>query len=311
MEKEKNSAKLNLLQQVNNKIIEALENGVGPWIKPWNDSGAQFGLHRNGVSDHVYRGINVLLLNLIAFEKGYTDPRWVTFNDTRKLSGYIKKGEKHTKIVFWKFLDLKDKTKGGTIQPDEKEPKKVIPLLRFYRVFNVEQCSDLKLKDLPKPENATVPGEVNEHAENILSMPTIRNGGTKAAYYPSHDFIQMPPKEAFEGLDHYYATGFHETVHWTGHESRLNRVFGKRFGDSSYAFEELVAEIGSAFLGGHVGLSFKEMRHPEYIQSWISKMRDDNKAIFTACRLAQEATDFVIDKSQEMNIKTVQNIRNA
>ena len=308
MEKEKNSTKFNLYQDITDKIIEALEKGVGPWIKPWNDSGAQFGLHRNGVSDHVYRGINVLLLNLVAFEKGYTDPRWVTFNDTRKLGGYIKKGEKHTKIVFWKFLDLKDKTTGENIHTDAKEPKKVIPLLRFYRVFNVEQCLNLNLKDLPKPDITTAPGEINEHAENILSMPTIRNGGTKAAYYPSHDFIQMPPKEAFEGLDHYYTTGFHETVHWTGHESRLNRVFGKRFGDSSYAFEELVAEIGSAFLGGYSGLKFSEMRHPEYIESWISKLKDDNKAIFTACRMAQAASDFVLEKVQVKTPEVASNL---
>jgi antirestriction protein ArdC len=311
MEKEKNNTKFNLYQDITDKIIEALEKGVGPWIKPWNDSGVEFGLHRNGVSDHVYRGINVLLLNLVAFEKGYTDSRWVTFNDAKKLGGHIKKGEKHTKIVFWKFLDLKEKTEGEAIQPDERESRKVIPLLRFYRVFNVEQCSNLKLKDLPKPENTTVPKETHEQAENILAIPTIRNGGSKAAYYPSHDFIQMPPKEAFEGLDHYYVTGFHETVHWTGHESRLNRVFGKRFGDSAYAFEELVAEMGAAFLGGHVGLSFKEMRHPEYIQSWINKMREDNKAIFTACRFAQEATDYVMDKVEETERKTVQNTRNA
>ena len=311
MEKGKNSTKFNLYQDITDKIIEALENGVGPWIKPWNDSGAQFGLHRNAVSDHVYRGINVLLLNLVTFEKGYTDPRWVTFNDAHKLGGYIKKGEKHTKIVFWKFLDLKDKTEGETTRSDEKQPKKVIPLLRFYRVFNVEQCANLKLKDLPKPDNTTVLGETNENAETILSIPTIKIGGSKAAYYPNHDFIQMPPREAFESLDHFFVTGFHESVHWTGHESRLNRVFGKRFGDNSYAFEELVAEMGAAFLGGHVGLSFKEMRHPEYIQSWINKMRDDNKAIFTACRLAQEATDFVMDKVQETDIKALQTTRNA
>lgn len=297
MMNEKNNQKFNLYQHITDKIIQALEKGVGPWIRPWDDSGVQFGLHRNAVSDHVYRGINVLLLNLVAFEKGYTDPRWVTFNDAKKLGGYINRGEKHTKILFWKFLELKDKTRDVS-DADGIESKKVIPLLRFYRVFNVAQCSNLNLKEIPKPDEEIIEGDINNLAETILSLPTIRYGGTKAAYYPSHDFIQMPPKQSFESLNHFFSVGFHETVHWTGNESRLNRTFGKRFGDSQYAFEELVAEIGSAFLGGYAGLPFSEMRHPEYIQSWISKMRQDNRAIFTACRMAQEATDFVLEKAR-------------
>ena len=309
METKNSNEKFNLYQHITDKIIGALEKGVGPWIRPWDDSDVQFGLHRNAVSDHVYRGINVLLLNLVAFEKGYTDPRWVTFNDARKLGGYINKGEKHTKIVFWKFLELKDKT-GNVPDTDGSESKKVIPLLRFYRVFNVAQCSNLNLKEIPKPEEGNIEVDTNNLAETILSLPTIRYGGTKAAYYPSHDFIQMPPKQSFENLNLFFAVGFHEIVHWTGIESRLNRTFGKRFGDSQYAFEELVAEIGSAFLGGHAGLPFQEMRHPEYIKSWIDTLKADNRAIFTACRMAQAASDFVLEKVQPKITDTAEGASN-
>ena len=309
-EKNQQNKKFNPYQHITDKIIEALEKGVGPWVRPWDDSDVQFGLHRNGVSDHVYRGINVLLLNLVAFEKGYTDPRWVTFNDTRKLGGCIKKGDKHTKVVFWKCLEFKDKTEDKVIDAGETESKKVVPLLRFYRVFNVEQCLNLNLKELPKPDDGAIEGEVNSFAESILSLPAIRHGGTKAAYYPDHDFIQMPPKSAFLNTNHYFATSFHETIHWTGHESRLNRNFSKRFGDSCYAVEELVAEIGSAFLGGHAGLSFKEMRHPEYIQSWISRLKDNNKVIFTASRMAQAASDLILEKVQIKTTETVDDVSN-
>jgi antirestriction protein ArdC len=287
----------NLYQHVTDQIIAALEKGVGPWTRPWDNSGAQFSMQRNASTNRPYHGINVLLLNLVSFENGYTDPRWVTFSDVQRLGGYIKKDEHHTKIIFWKFLekDKKDEL------PDENAghaDRKVIPMLRYYRVFNVEQCSGLRLKPLVEEENKPVPGSSNEQADMVLQIPSIKFGGTRAFYNREHDFIQLPPQSAFETIDHYYTTGFHETVHWTGHESRLNRTFGKRFGDQDYAFEELVAEIGSAFLGGHIGLPFREMRHPEYIKHWIEVLKDDNKAIFTACRRAQDASEFILQSIQ-------------
>ncbi len=284
----------NLYQHITDKIIEALEKGVGPWVRPWDDSGVQFIWPRNALSARPYNGINVLLLNMVALEKGYTDPRWVTFTDVKKRGGHINKGERHTKIVFWKFLERRDRQEDDDTHRDEHTGKKVIPLLRYYRVFNVQQCKGLKLKELQKPEPETAAGGENIRAEKILSLPDIRTGGNRAVYHPGQDIIQLPPKTSFKNLQHYYATGFHETVHWSGHGTRLTRSFGKRFGDDTYAMEELVAEIGSAFLGGHVGLPFTEMRHPEYIQSWITSLKNDNRAIFTACRMAQAASDYIL-----------------
>ena len=290
----KRTSQVDIYQQVTDKIIAALETGVGPWIKPWDDSKVAFGLHRNGSSERSYRGINVLLLNLVAFEKGYTDPRWVTFQDVQRLGGRIKKGEKHTKVVFWKILE---------IEKEDQEKQKVIPLVRVHRVFNVEQCEHLNIQKLSPATDETI-ATTNQSAESILTLPTIRYGGTKAAFYPTQDFIQIPPKNSFESLEHYYATAFHEVTHWTGHDARLQRTFGKRFGDKDYAFEELVAEIGSAFLGGATGLPFNEMRHPEYIQEWIKVLKEDKRAVFNACRLSQAATDFIWGELENRELKT-------
>ena len=290
----KKTSQTDIYQQVTDKIIAALETGVGPWIKPWDDSKVAFGLHRNGSSERSYRGINVLLLNLVAFEKGYADPRWVTFHDVQRLGGRIKKGEKHTKVVFWKILE---------IEKEDQEKQKVIPLVRVHRVFNVEQCEHLNIQKLSPATDETI-ATTNQSAESILTLPTIRHGGTKAAFYPAQDFIQIPPKNSFESLEHYYATAFHEVTHWTGHDARLQRTFGKRFGDKDYAFEELVAEIGSAFLGGAIGLPFNEMRHPEYIQEWIKVLKDDKRAVFNACRLSQTATDFIWGELENRELKT-------
>jgi antirestriction protein ArdC len=152
----------------------------------------------------------------VALDKGYSDSRWLTFNDAQRLGGYINKGEKHTKIVFWKFLEVKEDSEDEVHETNNSVSKKIIPLLRFYRVFNVEQCSNLKLKEIHKPKQETVKGNINELAENILALPTVRNGGNKASYYTEQDFIRMPPKSAFKSIEHYYATGFHETIHYAG-----------------------------------------------------------------------------------------------
>ena len=297
MRKNEKLDKTDIYQRITDQIIDSLESGTGPWIKPWNDSSHLWGPYRNGVTERPYRGINILLLNLVSFDKGYSDPRWLTFNDARKLGGHIKKGERHTKIVFWKQLKIEDKDKHVVGTDDEKTQKsKVIPIVRVHRVFNVEQCVGLNLKEITVPDKGNHEDELNDNAEQILALPVIHHGQRIAAYNRKRDFIMLPPRQSFESANHYYATGCHEVVHWTGHESRLARTFGNRFGDKKYAFEELVAEIGAAFLGGSAGLPFKEMRHPEYIQSWISTLKENKRAIFTACRQAQAASDYVFEK---------------
>ena len=160
----------------------------------------------------------------------------------------------------------------------------------------MEQCEGLDLPPLVEEEAPDV-DECNELAEQILALPNLKHGGNKACYLPGPDMVLLPHRSSFEHGDFYYATGYHEICHWTGHPERLNRVFGTRFGDLGYAFEELVAEIGAAFLGAHTGIPFETMRHPEYIHHWLQILRGDSKAIFTAAAKAQHAADFVLDKA--------------
>jgi len=285
--------KRNIYEEITEKIIKSLEPGVIPWIRPWE--AARYGEHRNAVTHRPYRGLNILLLNLTALTKGFSDPRWLTFRNTEQLGGRVQKGEKGVGVVFWKFLPITEQL-GNDPEPDTDDTnRKVIPFARLYTVFNVEQCEGLNL-----PPLAVNRGEElqNPAAERIIALPDIRHGGSEACYSPVGDYIKMPVQQAFAGLDYYYATAYHETVHWTGHPTRLQRQFGKRFGDDAYAFEELVAEIGAAFLGAGTGLPFEKLRHAGYIDSWLRILRGDNRAIFTAAAKAQAAADFLLEQAR-------------
>lgn len=287
--------KRNVYDDITARIITALDEGVIPWARPWD--AARYGEHRNAVSNRPYRGLNILLLNLVAMLKGFADPRWLTFRNAEKFGGSIRKGEKGVQVIFWKFLPLRAEgdTPDVDPEPDEDRKQAVIPLARAYTVFNVEQCKGLYLPALEAGE--VVDEENNELAERILTLPELNHGGGRACYTPSTDRITMPPRDTFENLNFYYGTAYHEIIHWTGHPARLARGFGNRFGDNAYAFEELVAEIGAAFLGSHTAIPFEEMRHPEYINAWLQIMKGDNKAIFTAAAKAQLAADFVLDRA--------------
>ena len=284
--------KKSIYETITEKIIDSLETGVTPWARPWEAN--QYGIHRNAVTDRPYRGLNILLLNMVAMIKGFVDPRWLTFRNTEKLGGHVKKGEKGVGIIFWKFVLAKQDGANNVETGSEDDDQKVIPLVRMYTVFNVEQCEGLKIAKLEKEE---INDSSHPDSERILGVPTIKHGGSRAYYSKSRAFIALPVKDSFESLEFYYSTAFHEIVHWSGHKSRLNRKFGNRFADQDYAFEELVAEIGSAFLGANTGISFEEMRHPEYINSWLQILKKDSRAIFTAAAKAQTAADFVLDKA--------------
>ena len=284
--------KKNIYETITEKIIDSLETGVVPWARPWEAN--RYGIHRNAVTERPYRGLNILLLNMVAMINGFVDPRWLTFRNAEKLGGHVKKGEKGVGIIFWKFIPAKPGGSNDVQTVSEDEDKKVIPLVRMYTVFNVEQCQDLKIPEL---EGQEIEDSSHPDSESILTVPIIKHGGNEAYYSKSRDFIALPARDRFESLEFYYSTAFHEIVHWTGHPTRLHRKFGKRFGDQDYAFEELVAEIGSAFLGANTGISFEGMRHPEYINSWLQILKKDNRAIFSAAAKAQTATDFVLNKS--------------
>jgi len=270
---------MSVYQEVTNQIIAELENGAAPWVKPWAVSGANE-MPYNASSGRRYSGINVLLLWLHTAAKGYSRPAYITFNQARQAGGSVRKGEKSIGVVFT-----------STFEKGEGEDKKVIPFANTTPVFNIDQCDGLPEAWYGKPV-AKTPVEIDAAFTAFVAATgaQIGYGGDRACFIPSADRIQMPFVEAFTGANQYQATLLHEMGHWTGHESRLNRAFGKRFGDQAYAAEELVAELTAAFLCAHLGIT-GELRHSGYIQEWIEMLKSDPKAIFTASAAASKAAD--------------------
>lgn len=214
--------------------------------------------------------------------KGYKTPNWMTYQQALTLGAQVRKGEKATTVVFTKQLNVKDK---------ETEEEKKVGMLRTYAVFNEDQIDGLPTIELTQV-NPELP--LNETVERFIAAThaDIRLGGNKACYIPSQDFIALPHKHQFRGLEHFYATALHELSHFTGHETRLNRDLKNRFGTKAYAAEELVAELSAAFLCAHLGIT-GELRHAEYIANWITLLKEDQRAIFTAASLASKASDYL------------------
>jgi antirestriction protein ArdC len=282
------TTKRDVAAEVTAKIVEALEAGTAPWVKPWRDGvGPTTGLElpSNASTGRTYRGVNVVMLWASALTKGYADTRWVTFNQARDLGGSVRKGEKATSIVFWKWL-VKDE---GT--PNEKR----IPMARTFSLFNVEQCDGLEL-DARTPAPTHVDGEADRVAARVGAK--VVRGGDRAFFSPSSDTIGMPVADAFATREEYESTLLHELVHWTGHESRNARAFGKRFGDDAYATEELVAELGAAFACARLGVVGR-IQHAEYLASWIKVLKADKHAIFTVAREAEKAVDLLLATEEE------------
>ena len=275
-------------------IVAALEAGTRPWMPPWNAAHAAGPISRPLRYDGTpYRGVNVLLLWLAATENGYAAPFWMTYRQAQALGGQVRQGE-HGALVVYANAIRRTETDPATGEEVETE----IPFMKGYTVFNAEQ-----IDGLPDRYHATaVPPHLSD-AERSARLDAffaatgadIRHGGNRAFYTIGEDYIQMPPFAAFRSPDAFYGTLAHECVHWTGHSSRLNRDLGcKRWGDAGYAMEELVAEIGSAFLCAELGLT-PEVRedHAAYVADWLRVLADDKKAIFTAASHAQKAADFL------------------
>jgi antirestriction protein ArdC len=285
--------KADVYQRITDQIVSELEKGVKPWLKPWNAEHAAGRITRplrgNGIP---YRGINVLMLWSAAMEKGFAAPVWLTFKQATELKASVRKGE-HGSLVVYADKVIRTETDAATGEDAER----AIPFMKGYTVFNVEQIDGLPEHFYSKPPARIDNVQRIDRAEGFFASTgaTIRHGGAMAYYNVSQDFVQIPPFECFRDPESYYATLAHETTHWTRHTSRLNRDFGrKRFGDEGYAMEELVAELGSAFLSADLDLT-PEVRddHASYIASWIKVLKDDKRAIFTAASHAQRAADFI------------------
>lgn len=291
-----------LYAEVTNQIIAALEAGTPPWACPWDKSHGSL-LPANLTTGRRYRGINVMLLNLRQMAAGYRSSRWLTFQQAHGVGAKVRKGEHGTKIVFFKLLerdqDGATESDNGFGRAANDEPScKVIPLLRSFTVFNEAQVDDLPahLTWPDAPERVFQPCDL---ADDLLTQSgaLFQHGGDKAFYSPSQDIIQMPPREVFFDEVGYYNTVLHELTHWTGHPDRCARALSSRQHIEAYAFEELVAEMGSAFLSSHCGLP-AQVNHASYIQSWLQALRNDKRLIFTAASLAQKAVDFLVPEAR-------------
>lgn len=272
---------MNVYEIVTEQVIKRLEAGVIPWRKAWA-SGEQFPI--NLVSKKRYRGLNVWMLSCA----GFAAPYWLSYKQAQGLGGQVKRGEKSSTAIFWKLLDGKDKTTG--------EAKRV-PLLRYYSVFNVEQCDGI---DYPKPEARLVFNPI-ESAEKIVEAmplrPVIQHIEARAYYNRAADVVNMPKRDTFTNEQEYYSTLFHELTHATGHETRLARSAGDAFG-SSYAREELLAEMGAAYLAAEAGIAHCTLDNSAaYISNWLGKLKDDAKLVVVAAAAAQKASDYILGRT--------------
>jgi antirestriction protein ArdC len=287
-----NTTRGDIYSRVTNKIVADLERGVRPWLKPWNAEHAAGRITRplrgNGVP---YKGINVLMLWGEAELKGYNCPTWMTYRQAQELGGQVRKGETGSLVVYADRMTRTEKDEQGKLFDRE------IPFLKGYSVFNCEQVDGLPESFYPRPTPPTSKLARIADAEDFAAHTgaITQHGGNRAFYCLTNDRIQIPPFECFRDAESYYSVLLHELTHWTLHPTRLDRELGrKRFGKEGYAAEELVAELGAAFLCADIGISAEPRDdHASYLAIWLEVLKNDNRAIFTAAAHAQRAADYL------------------
>lgn len=288
---EQDASRTDIYTRITTQIITSLEAGVKPWTQPWQSAQGAVSrpLRHNGVP---YAGINVLTLWCSSMERGFSAPMWMTFKQALELGAAVRKGEKGSPVV---FASTMTKTEGDAASGEEQD--RTIPFLKSYTVFNIEQIEGLpdhyyaKSEIIPNPDERIAECEAFFNATGAI----IVHGGDRAYYAPGPDRIQMPEFQTFRDTQSYYATLAHESTHWTAPKSRLDRSFDqKRWGDEGYAREELVAELGAAFLCADLGIALEDRAdHAAYIGSWLKVLKNDKRAIFSAAAHAQRAVEFL------------------
>jgi len=303
----------NLYDEVTARIVAQLEAGRFPWVQPWGRAGGTGpGLPRNALTGRPYSGVNILILWGAVIEQGFPSQSWLTFRQACEAGGCVRKGEHGQTVVYADRFIPKDAEKAGLQgsaapldgnEPPEAEKEraardggdaKAVPFLKRFTVFNVAQCEGLQpglaADPAPLPEREIVPV-----AEEVIAASGVdfRVGGDRAFYAPEPDFVQVPPQPAFYDQVNYYRTCLHELTHATGHPKRLDRMLRNAFGSKDYAREELVAEMGSAFLCAALGI-VPTVRHADYLGSWLEVLREDNRAIFRAASSATKAADWLL-----------------
>lgn len=278
----------NVYEVITDRILKLLEQGTVPWHRPW---GGDQHHPRNLASGKKYRGVNVFLLS----SAGYDSPYWLTFKQAKSREGNVGKGQRGYPCVFWTWLEREDPNTG-------EQTKR--PFLKYYTVFNVDQCEGIDYPDVSAPTRAIPPIKACENLVTAMQRaPPVHHGGGRASYHPSTDTVHMPPRENFEKSEAYYSTLFHELVHSTGHESRLSRpgiTKSNVFGSGNYSKEELVAEMGATYLCGHTGIENAVIDNSaSYIASWLGRLRNDSRLVVQGAAQAQKAADYILNRKQD------------
>ena len=286
--------KKDLYQDFSDQIIKEMEKVGMNWTKPFTTS--ILNGHHNVISKKPYQGMNCFSIGLSVHKNGFKSNEWATFNQWKNLGAKIKKGSKGTEILYWNIKEYEDKT--------NKDEKVKIPFLKYFVVFNADQVEGYETKEIETKEidDWKAHFKTDTFVENTKADINIAN---KAFYSPNGDFIGMPPKEDFKGdkentkEQYYYSTLLHELTHWSGHTSRCNRDLKNRFGSKAYAMEELVAEIGSAFLCSHLGVTKAPTpNHGRYLNNWLEVLKEDKKAIFKAFSLSKVSSEYLLELDQ-------------
>lgn len=286
-----------LYDEVTARIIAELEAGRVPWVQPWGrpdgcgTAGPAPGLPRNALTSRSYSGINILILWGAVIEHGYPSQGWLTFRQALEAGGNVRKGERGTTVVYAdRFVPEDEKRRAA----ETGEDAQAIPFLKRFTVFNSDQCEnlpeDVATAALPVPE-----GLIEPAVEALIEGTGIdfRIGGNRAFYVPAHDYVQVPPPQAYFEPINWHRTALHEIGHASGHHKRLNRDLSGSFGSKKYAFEELIAEINAAFCCASLGI-VPTVRHADYIRSWLNVMREDSRAIVRAASQASKAADWIL-----------------
>jgi antirestriction protein ArdC len=287
-----------LYQEITDKIIAELEAGRAPWVQPWGTAAAKapLGLPRNATTQRRYSGINVLILWGAVIEHGFAGQSWLTFRQALSLGGHVRKGERGTTVVYAdRFTPDGERRRAA----ETGEEAQAIPFLKRFTVFNTAQC-----EGLPEEMMAMAPPVETDlvlpQAEALIRATGVdfRIGGERAFYDPRHDFVQVPPPQAYFEPINWHRTALHEIGHASGHSSRLNRDLTGSFGSKKYAFEELIAEISAAYLCASLNIT-PTVRHADYIGSWLDVLREDNRAIVRAASAASKAADYILGFQSE------------
>lgn len=279
----RNNSKTDFHQLITNQIIEALEAGVKPWVCPWDRTCAS-GLPINASTMKTYQGMNIMLLWMSAAEHCFVSQYWMTFKQVVDMGGKVRKGEKGTTIFFYKIVEKKDAA--------NSEEDETYAMLKTYSVFNLDQVEGVDFEESKEPLNKI---DLVDEMETFINRTgaNLTYGGAKAFYRPSTDQVVIPTRELFHSTEGMYATILHEITHWTGHKSRLDRDMKGAFGSKDYAFEELVAELGSAFLLADFGFDGDLFQHKNYIANWLQALKNDKRYIFKAATQASKAHQYL------------------